>query len=142
MEKTFRVRKIVRGNVEGEAVVIPGSFSFLGDVDMNTSEIIAADSPVKGIKIKDKILIYNETKGSSGGMVVLITMSKKGIGPAALVTVKPVDYNLAEGAILSQVPFVCEPDGYILDEIRTGDIVRVNASEGIMTVKSRNSRAE
>lgn len=132
MEKVFKVRKIVRGNVEGEAVVINGSFSFLGDVDMNTSEIIAADSPAKGIKIKDKILIYNETKGSSGGMVVLITMSKKGIAPAALVTVKPVDYNLAEGAILSQVPFVCEPDGDILNEIKTGDRVRVNATEGLI----------
>lgn len=132
--KKFRVRKIVKGNVSGEAVVLPGSFSFLGDVDMNTSEIISADSTEKGNFIKDKILIYKETKGSSGGMVVLMTMARKGIAPKAIVTVKPVDYNLAEGAILTKVPFVCEPDGDILNEIKTGDYVTLNSDEGFISV--------
>ena len=132
MAKQYKVRKIVRGCVEGEAVVLPGSFSFLGDVDMDNAEIIASESPEIGKKINDKILIYKNTKGSSGGMVVLMTMKRKGISPSALVTVKPVDYNLAEGAILSQVPFVCEPDGDILSEIKTGDLVRVDADNGIL----------
>jgi len=132
--KKFKVRKIVKGNVSGEAVVLPGSFSFLGDVDMNTSEIISADSPEKGNFIKDKILIYKETKGSSGGMVVLMTMARKGIAPKAIVTVKPVDYNLAEGAILTKVPFVCEPDGDILNEIKSGDFVQINSDDGIISV--------
>ena len=132
--KKFKVRKIVKGNVSGEAVVLPGSFSFLGDVDMNTSEIISADSPEKGNFIKDKILIYKETKGSSGGMVVLMTMARKGIAPKAIVTVKPVDYNLAEGAILTKVPFVCEPDADILNEIKSGDFVQINSDDGIISV--------
>lgn len=132
MSKEYKVKKIVRGNVTGEAVVLPGSFSFLGDVDMNSAAIIAADSPEKGTNISGKILIYNETKGSSGGMVVLITMKKKGNSPIGLATVKPVDYNLAEGAILSQIPFVCEPDGDILSEIKTGDIVTLNSTDGLL----------
>ena len=134
MSKKYNVRKVVRGKATGEAVVIPGSFSFLGDVDMNTSEIIYSDSPEKGKLIKNKILIYKETKGSSGGMVVLMTMARKGIAPSALVTVKPVDYNLAEGAILSKVPFVCEPDGDILKEIKTGNIVTVDSDNGYTEV--------
>jgi predicted aconitase with swiveling domain len=134
MSKKYNVRKVVRGKATGEAVVIPGSFSFLGDVDMNTSEIIYSDSSEKGKLIKDKILIYKDTKGSSGGMVVLMTMARKGIAPSALVTVKPVDYNLAEGAILSRIPFVCEPDGDILKEIKTGDIVTVDSDNGCIEV--------
>ncbi|MBI5324589.1 MAG: DUF126 domain-containing protein [Ignavibacteriae bacterium] len=132
--KIYKVRKIVRGNVSGEAIVLPGSFSFLGDVDMNTSEIIASENPEKGNFIKNKILVYKDTKGSSGGMVVLMTMAKKGIAPKALVTVKPVDYNLAEGAILTKVPFVCEPDADILNEIKTGDMISINTDEGFITV--------
>ena len=135
MGKKFNVRKIVRGSVTGEAVVLPGSFSFLGDVDMNNAEIIAADSTEKGKSINGKILIYKETKGSSGGMVVLMTMKRKGIAPSALVTVKPVDYNLAEGAILTQIPFVCEPDGDILNEIKTGDLVLVDADKCSLEIK-------
>lgn len=132
MANEFHVRKIVRGSVVGNAIVCPGSFSFLGDVDMGNGEIIASDNPNKGISLRDKVLIYNETKGSSGGMVVLMTLKKKGIAPSAIVTQKVVDYNLAEGAILTQIPFACEPDGNILGEINTGDLVELDTDAGIL----------
>ena len=132
MGKIYKARKIVRGKATAEAVVYKGSFSFLGDVDLGNAEIIASDNPDKGKSISGKILIYNDTKGSSGGMVVLMTLANKGIAPAAIVTKKPVDYNLAEGAILSKVPFVCEPDGDILSEIKTGNMVKVDADEGVI----------
>jgi len=134
MSKTYKVRKIVRGKAEGKAIVFDGSFSFLGDIDMGNSEIIMEGSHNKGILAKDKILIFKETKGSSGGMTVLMTLARKGLAPLAIVTEKPVDYNLAEGAILAKVPFVCEPDGDILNDIKTGDIVRVDADAGIMSI--------
>jgi predicted aconitase with swiveling domain len=126
----FKVRKIVRGSVEAEALVNPGSFSFLGDVDMDSGEIIAEGNPNKGKNLGGKILIYTETKGSSGGCVVLMTLARKGTAPAAIVTIKPADYNLTEGAILSKIPFVCEPDGDFLGTIETGMKLRVNADDG------------
>ena len=135
MPETYKARKIVRGEASGEAIVCPGSFSFLGDVDMDTSEIIASGNINKGKTIAGKILIYKETKGSSGGCVVLITLAKKGIAPAAIITEKPADYNLTEGAILSKIPFVCEPDGNILDEIKSGMTVHVDADNGIIEVR-------
>lgn len=130
MRKVFRARKVVRGMAEGEAVVCPGSFSFLGDVDMDTGEIVAHGHPCRGMALKDRVLVYGETKGSSGGCAVLMTLAKRGLAPAALVTVKSADYNLAEGAILAGLPFVCEPDGNILTEITTGMRVIVDASQG------------
>ena len=130
MPKTYKARKIVRGKAAAEAVVCPGGFSFLGDVDTTSGEIIASDNPNKGRTIDGKILIYETTKGSSGGCQVLITLARKGKAPAAIVSVKPADYNLTEGAILSKVPFLCEPDGDILTEIRTGRKVVVDADAG------------
>jgi len=129
---SYRVRKVVRGTAEGEAVVCPGSFSFLGDVDLGTGEIIAAGNPNQGRPLKGTVLVYRETKGSSGGAVVLQTLVKKGLAPAGIVTVKPVDYNLAEGAILSKIPFACEPDGDVLGEIRSGQRVRLDADAGVL----------
>jgi hypothetical protein len=134
MRKKYKVRKIVKGKAQGEAVVMPDSFSFLGDVDMDSGEIIAHDNPNKGVNLSGKILIYKETKGSSGGCVVLITLAKKGMAPAAIVTIKPADYNLTEGAILAKIPFVCEPDGDILNEIKTGMSAIVDADEGLIEV--------
>jgi len=134
MKKVYKARKIVRGTAEGEAIVCPRSFSFLGDVDMETGEIIAASTGNKGKNIAGKILVYNESKGSSGGCVVLLTLAKKGKAPAALVTMKAADYNIVEGAILAKMPFVCEPDGDILREITTGNIIKVDADNGIIRI--------
>jgi uncharacterized protein len=131
---TYRVRRIVRGQAAGPALVCPGSFSFLGDVDLGTGRIIAAGNPNWGKALQGTVLIYRETKGSSGGVVVLQTLLRKGLAPAAIVTVKPVDYNLAEGAILAQIPFACEPDGDILNQIRSGEPVRLNADAGVLEV--------
>jgi predicted aconitase with swiveling domain len=136
MNKNYKVRKIVRGSAVGEAIVCPGGFSFLGDVDMTTGEIIAADNPNKGLFLKNNILIYKETKGSSGGMSVLMTLNINKNAPAAIISVKPVDYNLTEGAILSAIPFVCEPDGDILSEIKTGDRIKVNSDDKYIEVIS------
>jgi predicted aconitase with swiveling domain len=59
-----------------------------------------------------------------------MTLAGKGMAPAAIVTMKPADYNMTEGAILAKVPFVCEPDRDLLSEIKTGQIVKVEADAG------------
>jgi predicted aconitase with swiveling domain len=106
----------------------------MGDVDMGTGEIVAEGNPNRGETLKGKALIYRETKGSSGGCVVLMTLAAKGIAPAAIVTMKPADYNMTEGAILSKIPFMCSPDADLLTEIATGDLVCVNADGGYIEV--------
>jgi len=125
-------RKVVRGVAEGSALVYPGSFSFLGDVDMESGLIIAQGSPLKGESLAGKVLVYRETKGSSGGCVVLMTLKRRGLAPAALVTEKAADYNLAEGAILAGIPFVCEPVGDIFSRVATGARLRVDANRGLI----------
>src|SRR5512140_634965 len=117
MAQRFHARKIVRGVAEGAALTCPGSFSFLGDVDLATGEIIAAGHPHRGVSLAGRVLIYSEAKGRSGGCVVLVSLYKAGRAPAALITQKAADYNMAEGAILCGIPFVCEPDGDVIRAI-------------------------
>ncbi len=134
MRRVYKVRKVVRGSAIAEAIVCPESFSFMGDVDMDSGEIIAAGNPNKGCYLKGKILVYKETKGSSGGCAVLMTLAGKGVAPAAIVTIKPADYNMTEGAIMARVPFVCSPDGDLLSQVETGQQLRVNADAGTVEV--------
>jgi len=134
MTRVYRARKIVRGSVTAEALVCPAGFSFMGDVDMADGVIVAEGNPNKGVSIKGRVLIYQETKGSSGGCVVLMTLAQKDLAPAAIVTMKPADYNMAEGAILGKVPFMCSPDGDLLSEVRNGQCVCVNADSGEIMV--------
>ena len=58
----YQVKKVVRGKLEGELIVCHSAFSFMGDVDLDTSEIIAQENENKGQKLAGKILVFTENK--------------------------------------------------------------------------------
>lgn len=118
MVKEYLGKGVVQGCVTAEVVAIPHSFSFLGDVEMNFGTMLTAEN--KGVAIKNKILLFTESKGSSGGCVVLLTLVKKLLAPAGIVTIKMPDYNLVEGAILSNIPFLAHVNPAIFETVRTG----------------------
>lgn len=123
-------RGIVKGTVEGEALVSQKAFSFLGDVDMDTGVIIAKGHEHEGESIAGKVMIYPETKGSSGGCVVLMVLAKQGKQPAAIVLEKPADPNIVEGAILAGVSLVCEPEEDLVAAVPNGTMVTVDGTTG------------
>ena len=129
-KQTVKCRGIVKGNVTGEALVCKKAFSFLGDVDMDTGVIIAKGHEHEGKSIAGKILIYPETKGSSGGCVVLMVLAKQGKHPAALVIEKAADTNIVEGAIISEIAVLCEPESDLISTIPTGTEVTVDGTSG------------
>lgn len=132
--KKFNIKKVVRGNVEAQIIVNPGAFSFLGDIDLETAEIIVENSPNKGLSIAGKILIFDETKGSSGGASVLQTLKNIGKAPAAIISVKPADFNLTEAAILTGVPYASGLDKRMMSVLKTGQKASVKIDQGVMEV--------
>jgi predicted aconitase with swiveling domain len=126
----FQARAMVRGRVSGPALVCHKAFSFLGDVDMDTGVIIARGHEHEGETIAGKVMIYPETKGSSGGCVVLTVLAKQGKQPAAIVLSKPADPNIVEGAIVTGVALVCEPQEDLLAAVPHGAMVTVDGATG------------
>ena len=128
--RTIPARGIVKGRVTAPAFVCHKAFSFLGDVDMDTGEIIAKGHEHEGETIAGKVMIYPETKGSSGGCLVLMVLAKQGRQPAAIVLSKPADPNIVEGAILASVPLLCEPQQDLIQSVPHGAMVTVDATTG------------
>ncbi len=126
----MQARPIVKGRVEAEALVCRNGFSFMGDVDMDTGVIIAKGHEHGGESIAGKVMIYPETKGSSGGCIVLMTLAKRGKQPAAIVLEKPADPNIVEGAILAGVALVCEPEESLVAAVPNGAMVAVDGTTG------------
>jgi uncharacterized protein len=129
----IKARGLVKGRVTAPALVCRKAFSFLGDVDMDTGEIIAKGHEHQGETIAGKVMVYPETKGSSGGCVVLMALAKVGKQPAAIVLEKPADTNIVEGAILAGVPLLCEPDADLITAIPNGASVVVDGTAGTVT---------
>lgn len=118
--KSFQVKKIVRGNCRGEILLFPAAFSFLGDIDLENGEILVDVADCKGKSIAGKILVFKESKGSSGGALVLQTLKNIGKAPLGLVCTSDPDFNLVEGAILCQLPYAAGIDFQIFHEAQSG----------------------
>lgn len=131
----YKIKKVVRGNVKAELLVNQGSFAFMGDVDLETACIIAKSNQNYGKSITGKILVFEETKGSSGGSTVLITLANQGKAPAAIISSKPADFNLTEGAILAKVPYACNLDKSSLAELKSGSVGEVDLEKGLLRVE-------
>jgi predicted aconitase with swiveling domain len=130
---TIKARGMVRGKVRGEALTCRKAFSFLGDVDMDSGAIIAHGHEHEGESIAGRVMIYPETKGSSGGCVVLTTLARQGRQPAAIILEKPADTNMVEGAILAGVALLCQPDESLIDAVPNGALVTVDGTAGEIT---------
>ncbi len=114
-------RIISRGIAEGNALVTTQPISFYGGVDPNTSEIIEKGHELQGQKIKDRILVFPNGKGSTVGSYTLYRMKKGGTAPAGIVN-RECETVVAVGAIISEIPCV---DKIEISHIQTGDHVRL-----------------
>ena len=116
-------------------MVLREPISFQGEID-EEGFIVAAGHPYAGKSVSNKILIYPEAKGSSGGCMMLRLLAKRGKKPAAIVNTRNLDANLVEGAILADIPMLCYPEKDPYDIISTGDRVEVDGETGILVKMS------
>ena len=121
-------RTIYPGNVEGEAIVSKEPIGFYGGIDAKTGIVIEKGHELEGENVKDKILVFPFGKGSTVGSYVIYGLKKNGVAPKAIVN-KETETIVATGVILAGIPCV---DGIEIEQINTGDKLKVNADEGIV----------
>jgi uncharacterized protein len=121
-------RMISPGKVKGEAIVSTEPIGFYGGIDIDTGKVIEKGHMLEGKSVKDKILVFPNGKGSTVGSYVIYGIVKNKVGPKAIVN-KETETIVATGAILAGIPCV---DGIDIDQIKTGDILIVDANRGIV----------
>lgn len=124
--KKLKGRKIYKGNVEGEAIVTSQGISFFGGVDPDSGEVVEVGHELEGQNISGKVLVFPSGKGSTVGSYTLYRMHKANTAPVAIIN-KEIDTIIAVGCIISEIPCIDKID---IKEIKTGQKVKVNASEG------------
>lgn len=118
--------RVVGRSVEGKALVSVIPISFLGDVDRETGVIISPENQLRGMSIANRILIVERTRGSTVGIYVLYALAKRGRAPKAIVVSRP-DPVIIAGSILSNVTYVYGVSREVIEKVRCGDIVEVDA---------------
>jgi len=124
-------RKIYKGIAEGEAIVTKDGISFYGGIDPDTGRVVEVGHELEGQLITGRILVFPTGKGSTVGSYTLYRMKKNKTAPAAIVN-EQIDTIIAVGCIISEIPCVDRID---VNEIKTGQKIVVNGSEGTVEVK-------
>jgi predicted aconitase with swiveling domain len=88
---------------------------------------------VEGECITGKVFVFPTGKGSTVGSYVIYRMSKLGTAPAALVN-SETEAIIATGCVISGIPLVDKLDPDPLTEIKSGDLLKVSADEGVVEV--------
>ncbi|MEM2105347.1 MAG: DUF126 domain-containing protein [Candidatus Bathyarchaeia archaeon] len=130
---TLKGRKIVEGKCTAEALVSRKPISFLGGVDPADGKIIEKNHDLCGECIKDKALCFPHGHGSTVGSYVLYALAKRNMAPKAIIN-QIADPVVVVGAIIANIPMVDKID---ITEIRNGDLLEINATEGTVKIINR-----
>jgi len=133
MEKKLHGRKVVGGKARGPALVTSEPICFLGGVDVNTGMITEVGHPLKGKCIAGKVLVFPTGKGSTGGSYLIFEAASNGVGPCAMIN-RNVEQVTAIGCIIAEIPMVDKLDSDPVAAIKDGDMVEVDADNGVVKV--------
>ncbi len=146
MGETVSCRVISRGRTNGEgkhvsageALVSKTPIGFNFSVDVPTGKLIEVGHELEGISMKDKILVFPNGKGSTGGSYVIYQVAVEGTGPAAIIN-RNTEVIISCGAIMGGIPVVDHLEGGAYDLIETGDWVEVDTDSGTVTVTKKEA---
>lgn len=121
-------RIINEGNVVGRVVVLDAPFSFIGDFDPSTGNIIIPNHPMFGESVAGKILVCPTGKGGTIAPFVAYEAMKKGNAPAAILC-REVDPILCESALAINIPILDSLGEDFFQFIKTGETVSIHDGE-------------
>jgi len=129
----IKAHMVCAGKSEGEAVVYNGAFSFLGDLNPATGKCPVPRHELEGTVLANKVFVFTTGKGSSGGDFAAWAAKQNKNTPAAIICLEsePV---LSGAVIATEIPTVDRPEKNVLELIKTGDYVKVDATKGIIEV--------
>ena len=133
----IRGRGALGGVAEGPALISRRTITGWGGVDIRTGIVREPGHPLKGLSLKDGILILEGSRGSNGWSIFFHAAQVAGFGPAGLVFPR-LDSRTAVTAAVLNVPLVTDLDADPFEIIRVGDRIRVDGDRGELVVTRRN----
>jgi len=132
---TLRGRMASRGKAEGEALVCSKPFEFR-HIDPKSGIIDVPGHELEGQDAKDKIMVFPCGCGPTTEEWALYELKKAGVAPKAVVNISTYVCSTI-GAIIAEVPMVYGFDRNLLEVIKTGDRVKVDADKGLVKVTKK-----
>jgi predicted aconitase with swiveling domain len=130
---SLKCHKIIGGIGEGDALVSHEPICFYL-TDPKTGIVRERAHELAGQNIANKVLVFPSGKASSVVQIDgLFKLAQHGLAPKALI-VKEVETVLVVSAFIAKVPLVDKLEKDPFKAINTGDLVKVEADKGMVTI--------
>jgi predicted aconitase with swiveling domain len=130
---SLKCHKIIGGIGEGDALVSHEPICFYL-TDPKTGIVRERAHELAGQNIANKVLVFPSGKASSVVQIDgLFKLAQHGLAPKAMI-VKEVETVLVVSAFIAKVPLVDKLEKDPFKAINTGDLVKVEADKGMVTI--------
>jgi predicted aconitase with swiveling domain len=129
----FKGRPLCQGKASGPALVTRERLGFRGYANLEQGTFSGGMGNLEGAAFAGAVLIFPSSRGSTLWSITLDQACRFGNAPAAMVIAKR-DPFVALGCALQEIPLVLVENGRIFDEIKSGDMVSVDANSGEVRV--------
>lgn len=135
--RVWHGRGLVPGVVEAEVLRSSETVSGWGGIDPALGTIIERRHELQGQCFTGKALVFPGAKGSSGWSSFFQSTRLMGTAPVAMVFTA-MTTKAVLGAVVTRIPAVSEfIDGDPVEDLRTGDVIRVDGDAGTVELLRR-----
>lgn len=135
---TINCRKIVEGKVEGKVILSKNPINFLAMVNLATGKITDQSHDLFNTSLKDKILVFPHSIGSSVGAYSIYALKTNNLGPKGIICTAKADIITASGCAIANIPVVDRLEKDIRDFITNESELILDATNQKIRVKNRN----
>lgn len=132
--KIIALKSIINGTCEGIIIYSSKSINFLSSVNTVTGIVNDPSHELDGVLIKDSILIFPNSTGSSVGAYSIYALKKNGVSPQCIICTSRVDITTASGCAIANIPLF-----QILDQnhrINSGQYGIIGGIDPVLKIKT------
>ena len=135
MEYTLKGKTIVGGKAKGMILLTTQPINFLSSVDHLTGKITDKNHELFGKFMKDSILIFPYSVGSSVGAYSIFALKSNNASPSGIICSLKTDITTASGCAIANIPLLELCKDQVIPEIEILSEGIMDGSSGSLQIK-------
>jgi predicted aconitase with swiveling domain len=135
LDYSLKGRTIVGGTVKGLILFTTQPINFLSSVDNKTGKITDKNHELFGKTLKDSILIFPYSVGSSVGAYSIFALKTNNASPSGIVCSLKTDITTASGCAIANIPLLELCKDQVIPEIEIPSEGVIDGSSGCLQIK-------
>jgi predicted aconitase with swiveling domain len=135
LDYSLKGRTIVGGTVKGLILFTTQPINFLSSVDNKTGKITDKNHELLGKSLKDSILIFPYSVGSSVGAYSIFALKTNNASPSGIVCSLKTDITTASGCAIANIPLLELCKDQVIPEIEIPSEGVIDGSSGCLQIK-------